>query len=93
MTTRKRVLSIRLSDREYQSLKQQADAAGASVPLHARRLALDSIQIGPRLDQIERLLKGVPDRSGVIAAFEKLGARIAALAAKIDTATTKGAAP
>jgi hypothetical protein len=46
MTLRKRVLSIRLSQNEYQTLKAQADEAGTLVPLHIRRLALDAIQIG-----------------------------------------------
>ncbi len=96
MTTRKRVLSLRLSDTEYQALKQQANAAGTSVPLHARRLALDSIEIGPRLDQIERRLRSVPDGAAVLESFGKLSTRIVALqrlAEKIDQATAKGATP
>ncbi len=86
MTMRKRVLSIRLSDSEYQALKAQADAAGTSVPVLARRFALDSAQIGPRLDNIERLIRDVPDRSGMIAAFQRL-------AEKIDRVGSKGSWP
>ena len=75
-TMRRRVLSIRLSDTEYQSLKAQADAAGTSVPIHARRLALDSIQLTPRLDSLERLLKDIPDRAGMVSAFQRLAEKI-----------------
>ncbi len=63
MTMRRRVLSIRLSDTEYQTLRALADQASTSVPVHARRLALDSIQLAPRLDSLERLLKDIPDRA------------------------------
>ena len=93
---RKRYVTYRVSDAEYQTLKQQAEQAGVSVPIHARRLALDSVQLAPRLDQIERLLKGIPERGAVITSFEKLAVRIAALQAlaeKIDQATAKGATP
>ena len=96
MTTRKRVLSIRLSDAEYQTIKAEAEKAGTSVPLHARRLALDSIEIGPRLDQIERRLRSVPDGAAVLESFGKLSTRIVALqrlAEKIDLATAKGVQP
>ena len=86
MTMRKRVLSIRLSDQEYQSLKQQAEQAGISVPVLARRLALDSIQLAPRLEAIEQLIRAVPDRAGMVAAFQKL-------AEKIDRAANKGVSP
>ena len=86
MTMRRRVLSIRLSDQEYQSLKSMAAEAGISAPVLARRLALDSIQLAPRLEAIEQLIRAVPDRSGMVAAFQKL-------AEKIDRATTKGVQP
>ena len=76
MTTRKRVLSIRLSDTEYQSLKAQAAETGTSVPLHVRRLALDSIAIGPRLDALERRFDSVPDRAGLLEALQRLAAKI-----------------
>ena len=82
MTTRRRVLSIRFADSEYQALKKLADQAGTSVPLYIRRCALDS----PRLDTLERLIRAVPDRSGMVAAFQKL-------AEKIDRAASKGATP
>ena len=85
-TMRRRVLSIRLSDAEYQSLKALAEQAGVSVPIHARRLALDSIQLAPRLEAIERLIRAVPDRAGMVAAFQKL-------AEKIDRAANKGVSP
>ena len=97
---RKRYVTFRLADAEYQNLKAQADAAGTSVPLHARRLALDSIEIGPRLDQIERRLRSVPDGAAVLESVGKLSTRIVALqrlAEKIDLATTakkkEGATP
>ncbi len=86
MTMRRRVLSIRISDAEYQALKAQADAAGMSVPVLVRRFALESVQIGPRLDNIERLIRDVPDRSGMIAAFQRL-------AEKIDRVGSKGSWP
>ena len=84
--TRRRVLSIRLADAEYQVLKAQADAAGMSVPVLARRLALDSVQIGPRLEALERLLTNIPDRTVLLEAFQRLGK-------KIDQATAKGVSP
>ena len=86
MTMRKRVLSIRLSDQEYQSLKSMAAEAGISAPVLARRLALDSVQLAPRLDQIERLIRAVPDRGVLLEAFQRLGA-------KIGTVAGKGATP
>ena len=73
---RKRYVTYRLTAAEYQTLKAEAEKAGTSVPLHARRLALDSIQIGPRLDTLERLIRDVPDRSGMVAAFQKLAEKI-----------------
>ena len=76
MTTRRRVLSLRLSDTEYQVLKQQAEQAGMSVPVLARRLALDSIQLAPRLDTLERLIRDVPDRAMVVEVAQRLGAKI-----------------
>ena len=86
-TTRKRVLSIRLSDAEYQTLKQQAAQAGVSVPIHARRLALDSVQLAPRLDAIEQLIRAVPNRTVLHEVAQRL-------AAKIDRAQgAKGATP
>lgn len=89
MTVRKRVLSIRISDDEYQVLRAQADQAGTSVPVHARRLALESVQVGPRLDQIERLLKGIADRPQMISAFQKLAEKIDRQGAKTDRAANK----
>ena len=83
MTMRKRVLSLRLSDTEYQSLKQQAEQAGMSVPVLARRLALDSVQIAPRLDSLERLIRAVPDRAVLLEVAQRLGK-------KIDSVATKG---
>ena len=93
---RKRHVAFRLADAEYQMLKTAAEKAGTSVPVHARRLALDSIEIGPRLDQIERRLRSVPDGAAVLESFGKLSTRIVALqrlAEKIDQATAKGATP
>ncbi len=77
MTMRKRVLSIRLSDTEYQALKKLADQAGTSVPLYIRRCALDS----PRLDTLERLIRAVPDRPMLVEVAQRL-------ASKIDRATS-----
>ena len=75
-TMRRRVLSLRLSDSEYQSLKQQAEQAGMSVPVLARRLALDSIQLAPRLEAIEQLIRDVPDRAMLVEVAQRLGAKI-----------------
>ena len=87
MTMRKRVLSIRLSDQEYQSLKSMAAEAGISAPVLARRLALDSIQIAPRLEALERLLAALPDRPMLVEVAQRL-------ASKIDRAqVAKGATP
>ena len=86
MTMRKRVLSIRLSDTEYQALKTEAEKAGTSVPVHARRLALDSVQIAPRLEAIEQLIRAVPDRAVLLEVAQRLGK-------KIDSVATKGATP
>lgn len=84
---RKRYVTFRLADAEYQNLKAQADAAGTSVPLHARRLALDSVQIAPRLDLLERLMRDVPSKAALLEAFQRLGK-------KIDSITvTKGVTP
>ena len=76
MTTRKRVLSIRLSDAEYQALKAQADAAGTSVPVHVRRLALDSVQLAPRLEAIEHLIRDIPSKAVVLEVAQRLGKKI-----------------
>ncbi len=73
---RKRYVTFRVSDAEYQTLKAEAEKAGTSVPLHARRLALDSIQIGPRLDTLERLIRDVPDRAMLVEVAQRLGAKI-----------------
>ena len=81
-TMRKRVLSIRLADAEYQVLKKLADQAGTSVPLYIRRCALDS----PRLDTIERLIRAVPDRTVLLEVAQRLGK-------KIDIVAGKGATP
>ncbi len=85
-TMRRRVLSIRLSDTEYQTLKAQADAAGTSVPVHARRVALDSVQLAPRLDTLERLIRDVPSKAVLLEVLQRL-------VSKIDRATTKGVQP
>ncbi len=77
MSMRRRVLSIRLADSEYQALKKLADQAGTSVPLYVRRCALDS----PRLDTIERLIRAVPDRPMLVEVAQRL-------ASKIDRATS-----
>jgi tetrahydromethanopterin S-methyltransferase subunit G len=94
---RSRYVTYRLTAEEYQIIKTKAEKAGASVPVVARRLALETAQIdqiADRLDEIERQLKSVPDRAGMVAALEKLGARIAAVAAKIDSASAaKGGTP
>ena len=86
MTTRRRVLSLRLSDTEYQALKTEAEKAGTSVPVHARRLALDSVQIAPRLEALEHLIRAVPSKTVLLEAFQRLSK-------KIDQATAKGATP
>ena len=76
MSMRRRVLSLRLTDTEYQALKALADSAGISVPVYARRAALDAVQLAPRLDNLERLLKNIPDRAGMVAAFQRLAEKI-----------------
>ena len=85
-TMRKRVLSIRLSDTEYQALKTEAEKAGTSVPVHARRLALDSVQIAPRLEALERQIRDIPSKAVLLEVAQRLGK-------KIDQATTKGVQP
>ena len=79
---RKRYVTYRLTAEEYQTLKAEAEKAGTSVPLHARRLALDSIQIGPRLDLLERLMRDVPSKAVLLEAFQRLGKKIEAGAGK-----------
>ena len=86
MTTRKRVLSIRLSDAEYQSIKALAEQAGVSVPIHARRLALESVQLAPRLDSLERQIRDIPSKAVLLEVLQRL-------VSKIDRATTKGVSP
>ncbi len=83
---RKRYVTYRLTAEEYQTLKAEAEKAGTSVPVHVRRLALDSVQLAPRLEAIEHLIRAVPDRSGMVAAFQRL-------AEKIDRVATKGVQP
>ncbi len=86
MTMRKRVLSIRLSDTEYQALKTEAEKAGTSVPVHARRLALDSVQIAPRLEALERQIRDIPSKAVLLEVAQRLGK-------KIDIVAGKGATP
>ena len=83
MTMRRRVLSLRLSDSEYQALKALAAEAGISVPVLARRLALDSVQLAPRLEAIEQLIRAVPDRTVLLEVAQRLSK-------KIDSVATKG---
>ncbi len=73
---RKRVLSIRLAEPEYQSIKAAADAAGTSVPVYVRRLALDSIQMEPRLAAIETAMAALPDRAALVEVARRLAERI-----------------
>ena len=54
-----------------------------SVPVLARRLALDSVQIGPRLEALERLLTNIPDRTVLLEVAQRLSK-------KIDSVATKG---
>ena len=86
MTTRRRVLSLRLSDTEYQALKTEAEKAGTSVPVHARRLALDSVQIAPRLEALERQIRDIPSKAVLLEVAQRLGK-------KIDIVAGKGATP
>ena len=84
---RKRHVAFRLADAEYQMLKTAAEKAGTSVPVHARRLALDSVQIGPRLDSLERQIQDIPSKAVLLEAFQRL-------ASKIDRAAgAKGVTP
>ena len=92
-TMRRRVLSIRLSDAEYQSIKALAEQAGVSVPIHARRLALESVQLAPRLEALERLLAAMPDRTVLLEAFQRLGKKIDSVATKGSAAASKGVQP
>jgi hypothetical protein len=80
---RKRVLSIRLAEPEYQSIKAAADAAGTSVPVHVRRLALDSIQMEPRLAAIETAMAALPDRAALVEVARRLAERIDRAAASV----------
>ena len=73
---RKRYVTYRLTAEEYQTLKAEAEKAGTSVPLHARRLALDSIQIGPRLDSLERQIRDIPSKAALLEAFQRLASKI-----------------
>ena len=73
---RKRYITFRVSDAEHQALKAEAEKAGTSVPVHARRLALESVQIGPRLDALERRFEAVPDREMLIEIARRLAAKI-----------------
>lgn len=74
--TKKRVLSIRLSDAEFRHLKSLADAAGTSVPLLARRQALETLDLGPRLEAIERALTALPTGQVMAEAFKRLAEKI-----------------
>ena len=73
---RKRFVTFRVNDAEYQNLKAEAEKAGISVPLHARRLALEGVQIAPRLDSLERLIQDIPGKAVLLEAFQRLGAKI-----------------
>jgi len=73
---RTRYVTFRVSDFEYQALKAVAARDGTSVPVAARRLALDSVQTAARFDAIERLLKGQPDRAMLVEVAQRLGRKI-----------------
>ena len=90
MSTRRRVLSIRVAEPEYQILKTVADQAGVSVPIHIRRLALDSIQqreIVARLDGLSAAIQALPDRAALVEVARRLAERID------RSGATKGATP
>lgn len=73
---RRRYITFRVTDAEYQILKSLAEQLGASVPVAARRRALDSVQIGQRLDAIEHRIEGLPDRQMMVEIARRLAERI-----------------
>ena len=82
---RKRYVTFRLAAEEYQTLKAQAAQAGTSVPILARRLALEASdvrQIAERVDALERLIRDIPDRPMLIEIARRLGDRIDRAAGK-----------
>ena len=76
---RKRYVTFRLADAEYQNLKTKAAQAGVSVPVMARRLALDTAQIdqiADHIDRLERQIQAMPDRPMIVEIAQRLGAKI-----------------
>ncbi len=73
---RRRYITFRVSDAEYRSLKLLAEQMGASVPVAARRAALDSVQVGARLDALERHIESLPDRQMLVEIAQRLANRI-----------------
>ncbi len=73
---RKRILSLRVTETEYQALKARADAGGVSVQAETRRAALEAIELGPRLAAIEARLAELPTGPALAKAFERLALKI-----------------
>lgn len=46
------------------------------MPVYARSLTLEAIQLTPRLDQLDRLIGNIPDRAGMVSAFQRLAEKI-----------------
>ncbi len=85
---RNRVLSIRLTTTEYQALKTEADKAGVSVPIHARRKALDAMAVdrmAASMDALERLIRDIPERRVIGEAFTRIAAKIDRVSGKAGT--------
>jgi hypothetical protein len=73
---RRRVLSLSLSETEYQRLAAEASRTGASVPREVRRRALAMFELDARLAAMERAIADLPTNAVMAEAFKRLAARL-----------------
>jgi hypothetical protein len=80
--SKRRFVGFRVTDAEYQRLKSEALKACMTLPVYARRAALDTIEFVPRLEALEQAIQTLPDRAGMAQAFQRLAERIDRFAGK-----------
>jgi hypothetical protein len=73
---KRRVLSLRLTEPEYQRLADEAKRTGGSVPRELRRQAFAMLHIDARLAAMERAIADLPTNPTMERAFGRLATRL-----------------